>query len=222
MLKGLCWLSLFLLFVYVNASCAPVSSPQTGVPPTTPGANEPGSSGQEVVYQADWSSDFNGWSGDDSWKVLRGMLLNDGTENPARISVPFKPGERGLSDYAVEAEIQVVGKFNVSGDRSFRMILRSGYWVGIDWHSAFGNRASIAVACPCKFSGDNEIAVTTFEGDSDWHTYRAEVYRNEIRLLVDGREIVKAIDNRYLEGGEIELWSANMQISVQSFKVIKL
>jgi len=45
----------------------------------------------------------------------------------------------------------------------------------------------------------------------DWHTYRMEVDGNTLRVFHDGRLALEAVDNRYLTGGKIGLWSLVLQ-----------
>jgi len=55
----------------------------------------------------------------------------------------------------------------------------------------------------------------SFEPGGEWHTYRVEAKGNEIRLLVDGDVLAEVVDNKYLDGGQVRLWSnENTQVEV--------
>ena len=174
-----------------------------------------------VLYEADWSSGLNGWPGIYGWKVLGGALLNDGTngEKTNWVAAPYEPGLADVSDYAVEAEIQLVAE---PGCVTFGVVARDMYQVGIrlawnPFYCNYGDEAMIRLVG----SGD-PIAAMAYTRDMEWHTYRVEVKGNTIKLVIDGASIVETADNRYLTGGKVGLWSVNGQISVRSFKVIAL
>ncbi len=64
------------------------------------------------------------------------------------------------------------------------------------------------------------IAVAPFRPRGEWHHYRIEVKGNSIGLLIDDAGVVlSAVDNRYLEGDRVGLWSNGCQINVRNFKV---
>jgi len=150
------------------------------------------------------------------------MLVNDGSDDAYSsnwISAPYHPGDADISNYAVEAEIQVVQwpDFSHSG---FGVVLRSGYQAGIcNWGwgvSSDGVIKEVGEACW------EALQKFDFEPGTDWHVYRAEITSNTVRLLIDGVPYVEVADNRHLAGGSVGLWGGNFQISVRSFKVIAL
>lgn len=174
-----------------------------------------------LPYVADWSQGFNGWAGSQSWKTVNGIIVNDGTEFGTIMS-PLKPGREGVANYAVEAEIQVIKE---GRDGSFGIIMRSDYYAGYIFSTGGGllyvdhHSAVISVnECPTCYNSEI-LAENAFGLDNEWHTYRVEVFGNELRLLIDGREFVRVTDNRFLEGGEIGLWSYNTQLQVRNFRV---
>jgi hypothetical protein len=167
-----------------------------------------------TLYEADWSEGLNGWPSTFGWKTLNGMLLNDGsnTEGPSWksrwIAAPFQPSE---ADYAIEAEIQLIGN---SGCGGFGIVARGSYQGGA--YACGNQRAYIA-------SKDGDIVKEQdFSRGSDWHTYRFEVQGNTLRLKIDGSVIVEVTDNRYLDSGMVGLWSDRNQINVRSYKVLRL
>jgi hypothetical protein len=193
------------------------SSPDV-VPTTVPSTSLPEPS---LPYVADWSLGFNGWAGSQSWKTVNGIIVNDGTEFGS-IMAPLKPGREGVANYLVEAEIQVIGE---GRDSSFGIVVRSNYYAGYIFSTGGGlfyvdhHSAVISVnECPTCYSSEI-LAESNFGIENEWHTYRVEVFGNELRLLIDGREFVHVTDNRFLEGGDVGLWSFNTQIQVRNFRV---
>jgi hypothetical protein len=201
-----------------DAPSSTISPTFTPIPLTTPTLTvKP----EEILpYQADWLQGFNGWAGDESWKTVNGMLVNDGSAFPGSIIAPYKPGRHGVKDYAVEAEIQVIG----DPARSFGIIVRSSYYAGYLGYTGGGifteEHLSAQIAIDC--CGGNILNKSNFGMNNEWHTYRVEVSGNEVRLLIDGSEYVHVTDNRFLEGGEVGLWSDRIQIQVRTFKIEEL
>jgi hypothetical protein len=159
----------------------------TSTPTPTPPA--PGT----VLYQADWSQGANGWAGLFGWSWLNGQLLNDGSNgNPSNyIPAPYSPGDHGVNDYAVEAEIQLTRAGRGCG--SWGIVVRAastnqGYQEG---PQGFCGGARITI---WTLSGE-QLASRQFPSGSDWHTYRFEARANSLRLLVDGVELLATSDN---------------------------
>jgi hypothetical protein len=201
----------------------PTSTPlPTSTPAPSPTAT-PSPTPEPAVYEADSSGGLDEWNGPQDWKHLNGMLVNDGSNNSAGvwISAPFKPRS---SNYAIEAEIQVVSGFcgNGRGDSytNFGIVTRAsdvdtGYWGGVDC-SGVG-----AVSLGSLFCCDR-LAEQNFAVDLEWHTYRMEVDGNVVRFYVDGALLIEVSDNRYLESGYVGLWSYGVQVNVRNFRVIDL
>lgn len=132
----------------------------------------------------------------------------------------------GISDYVVEAEIQVVD-YTLGGSRpigSFGVVVRAsgsasdGYGVG---HYANGGRY-YAMMWPVSTSSA-VIQQAEFKPGGPFHSYRVEVRANTLTLIVDGVVLLGPIqDNRFVSGGRVGLWSDDVQISVRSFKVTAL
>jgi len=208
----------------LGSASAPVATPTPASTPTPAPKPAPGT----ILYQADWSSGLNGWPGLYGWKVLDGTLLNDGTNGDSEnwVAAPYEPGAADIADYAVEAEIQFVRvtPAHPSYCGSFGIVVREEYrasaWVdapGVDC-GADGISKQLVIRVP----GETPLSAKAFDIDDQWHTYRVEVKGNGIKLFFDGAPILEAVDNRYLAGGKVGLWSTLTQISVRSFKVIAL
>ena len=200
----------------------PTPTPTQGPTPTpTPAGPTPPQAGS-LPYSADWKSGMNSWVGPSEWKTLNGMLLDDGTGNGSYfhpIYAPVAPGS--IADYAVEAQIQVVG----GGAGSFGIVVRSdggsaGYVAGVGsgWNGTSG------IGTLDGWWGTNDLSGRLVDGKvfnpgNDWHTYRVEVKANVITLYVDGALLAQVTDNKYLNGGQVGLWSCRYQLEVRSFTV---
>ncbi|MGH8908337.1 MAG: family 16 glycoside hydrolase [Egibacteraceae bacterium] len=166
-----------------------------------------------LVYEADWSSGIGGWAGGTGWKTLNGALLNDGTGDFfGPLFADFDSGS--LADLAVEAEIRVTRGSGTSFGIEVRVDGNGGgYAAGLYkartfvWYLDGGNPISEGEA---------------FDPGGDWHTYRVEAKDNVVTLLVDGAVLAEVADNKYLEGGQVSLWSNDYQLEVRSFKVFAI
>jgi hypothetical protein len=207
-----------------STSSAGESSPSQTVSNTTP----PLAVISEVpagTYRADWSTGMNGWVTSSDWKVVQGMLVNDGGGSSQDLTAMAPDIFGSVKDFLVEAEIQLV-RYNFTFAESFGLIVRSsneggGYGVG---HCAgdCGESINERVGTVIAIDGSGFIKNAPFDPGTIWHTYRAEVRGNEIRLIIDGTLMVKTVDNRFLESGRIGLWCDHAQINVKNFVVAPL
>lgn len=165
-----------------------------------------------VLYQADWSSGRAGWSGSNDWKVVNGLLINDGSfGNGNAYSRVLAPFQSPVADYAVEAEIQVVTQGNSRG-----IITRDD---GTNRYYAGSDRGNYVA----MHDGSNNIGTTAYRTDGGWHTYRLEAKGNSLKLYVDGSLMIEGTDNRFLSGARMGLYDGGGgQMNVRSFKVVAL
>ncbi len=199
-------------------------TPTSTLPPlsVTPGT---------VLYEANAELGWSSWTAP-SWQMLSDRLSNDSLSEGVWITAPYQP-ER-IADYAVEAEIRLAKREeNCDGvigdgmggtlDYSYGIVARAvtmgSYSVGIRSVTC-RQRASI-------FAGREELAPRlvddlTVLSDTDWHTYRVEVEGIFVCLLIDGEVIVQTTDDRFTEGGQVGLWSNNLELDVRRFRVIAL
>lgn len=188
----------------------PVTPKQT-VAPTRPA---PGT----VLYKADTSGGLDKLQGGAGWKHLNGMLVNDGT-GTSTIVLPYKVP---VADYAVEADVQIIG---MNGPVSLRgrMTERQGGYAGSLLHNIVGT-AFLEYYDVCDYQGcaHHTLTQTTYTADSVFHIYRLEMRGNDIRLLVDGTPLVEAQDNRYLTGDQAGLFDGGSQINVRAIRIIAL
>ncbi|WP_203994825.1 hypothetical protein [Virgisporangium aurantiacum] len=168
-----------------------------------------------VLYAADWSSGLGGWVGHPSWKVLRGVLVNDGTSGSLKpLLAPYDTEQ--LADYAIEAKIRVVrggGCCRVFGLAARRGTGGGGYAGVVRWDGA----------TLISENDDNILEYgEPFAPESEWHTYRLEVDGNVVTFLVDGAKLKTVTDNRHLTGGLTGLISAEYQLEVATYRVLRL
>lgn len=182
------------------------------VPPSAPPSPPPPGT---VLYQANWSSGADGWSGSADWKILNGMLINDGTGSER--SAMIAPYSGSLFDYAIEATLQKLrgGDFGLF----LRRDGRSGYtfragMVPNGWRYDLGTEIAT--------EGGEGLGSKVFNPGTDWHTYRFEARGNNLRLLVDNNLMAEAADNRYLTGSQAGIWASAAQLNVRGFRIIAL
>ncbi len=207
-----------------NTSPTVDTSPTAGSSPTV--AVTPGT----TLYTADWSNGMNGWAGSPDWKVLNGVLLNDGTASNVTagqtITPPFQLG--GISDYALETTIQVVS-YNDGNYPQFGFALRgttvSNNWQGYATAIApidAKNHYAICYAQITTQDYGNQLMKIPFDPGKSRHTYRFEAKGNTFRFFIDGGNVLAVTDNKYLTGSQLGLWCYQAQLSVTSFKIIAL
>lgn len=212
----------------------PAPTSGTGTATNTPTGTGTGSG--SMLYQADWSNGMNGWFGTNEWSVANGILSSDGSDSCSsaddntcyNILAPFSPGDYGISDYAVEASIQVVGAngsfFGIvargeGGSSSLRGYIAGMAGVTDNGGGDFSGRAAISYV---GYAG-NAPQQTPFDAGSGWHTYRMVVNGGMITLSIDGHLYVPFSDSAFSNGGEVGLRSSGgMRIQIKSFVVSRL
>lgn len=219
----------------VTATPAPAGTP-TDVP--SPAAPPPG-----LLYQANWLSGIGPWTAPGGgrphgWSINNGMLFYDGSGQQTIIP-PYNPGKQGHAAYAVQAQIRMVRGI-IPGQQIFggdMMVNGSNGSTGYAW-TVFNSRTTDNNGDPClagldgkgciglsyttRSVGTGDLGEHSFAYGYGWHTYRMEVKDNHIRLLVDGKMVVKIADYRYWSGGYPDLTSDHTQILVRSFQIIAL
>jgi hypothetical protein len=188
------------------------------------------------MYTADWSPGLDGWSGNESWKTISGLLVNDGTGD-AFIAPPFVSG---VTDYSVETEIQFLrgsafGLFaranSAPGGAYYAGVIGQGGSIStteIPWwaHGPFRGFVHLSSHLALGSFGSTTqpqgeiLASLEFEPGSQWHKYRLTVQGNRLRLSLNGTTALDVVDNRYLYGLYTGLWTRSTQINVRSFRVI--
>ncbi len=204
----------------IDPNVTPTATPYPTVQ-TTPGT---------VLYTADWSSGLNGWAGSADWKVLNGVLLNDGSNghySPGPTMVPAHQLD-GIADYAMEVKVQVTS-YQDGNSPIFGFALRGstvsgnwqGYQTGIGYLDA-QNHYSLSNARIMTTDFNNPLKSAPFDPAKGLHTYRFEAKGNDLKFFVNGGNILDVTDNLYLTGPQLGIWCYNTQLSVTSFRIIAL
>lgn len=198
----------------------PVSTQPSPQIPTPTSPPNPGT----VLYQAD--SSWSGWSGTKEWNILNGLLTNDGTGYPGSPTI-LAPTKLGISDYAVEANIQVVNWHRCCYSQ-YAIVVRAsnnsnGGWQGYSVGEDLEDRtpSTVNIAADAGHIGP-ALANAPFDPGTALHTYRVEVKGNRIKLLIDGGVKIDITDNTSLSGGQVGFWSYEVQLNISSFKIIAL
>lgn len=215
LMKDGTWSATGAVLVRIQGKGGPHPGPR---PTSTSGHPTPGT----VLYSADTSGGFDRWTTSKEWKLFRGMLVNDGSNQDGLLMPPFQPS---VADYAVEVDIQVLpGQCNLNSyyyksgfGIGLRLANQTGYWSGPDCAGSdkiyYGSMDSTV-----------DMGAHGFDPGTDWHTYRFAVKGNTLQSSVDGTVLIQVTDNRLIgqEAGQIGLYYHNDQINIRSFKVIAL
>jgi len=183
-----------------------------------------------TVYTADWSNGMDGWAGSTDWKVLNGVLLNDGRNGNVGAGQTITPPNQlgGISDYALETTIQVVsysGGYNPQFGFALRGSTVSNNWQGYATAIAYLNAQNYGNTCNVQITAEdynNQLIKTPFDPGKGRHTYRFEAKGTLLRFFIDGGNVLEVNDNRYLTGSQLGLWCYQTQLSVTSFKISAL
>lgn len=209
--------------------CATFQQTRQGPPVSTPIPT------QGLLYETGIDKgEFEKWSLTPGWGRLAGMLINNGTRGDKDFFPALAAYGPASADYAVEADIRVVKESDRLGD-SFGVVVRvngeEGYAVGV---ASRGGPTRICYLSAWKgvgfVGGGNSIrdnsrcrpAGQTFSPDEKLHTYRVEVRRNTIRLLIDDNVMTEATDNMFTSGSGTGLWSSHYQLEVPGFRIFAL
>jgi hypothetical protein len=191
------------------------SSPGASAPQPSPIPEGPGS----VLYQADWSKGLNGWSGSGDWSTLGGMLVCGGRDATASVGAVAPVDVSSANGYAVEADIQLL-RYNPA-DGSFGLAVR-GQENGNGYGFGATTDGTIVLATDQNGVLQDTLDSKPFDPGSNWHRFRIEVSGNTLRAFVDGSLVLNAIDNTFVAGDRVGLWSSGAQLNVRHFIVTAL
>ncbi len=176
-----------------------------------------------ILYQADWSNSLDGWGGGTEWKVNQGMLLSDGTNccggSASTIEAPYQFGNIG--NYEVQAQIQFIGTDNICSGYSFGIMVRMN-------SNEMGYEGGANLANGACYLNDSYATLNIggakirFVPDTNWHTYTVKAQGDQITLLIDGTQMLTAMNNTYLDGGQVGIEDFNVQMNIKDFNVIAL
>jgi hypothetical protein len=196
---------------------APTTSTSNGTATGVPAAATPTS---QVTSGLPCNVDITTWKGGSpDWVVHNGILFNDGSNGSYNGPTIIAPCQPGVTNYAVQARIQVTSQNGNCFGLVFRGSSTQNGWQGYR-ADICGNTADIS-----SYEDGNALTQAPFTPGATAHTYRAEVKDNTLKFFIDGNLVDTTTDNRLLtkETGEgVGLYSQYVQLQVTSFQVMAL
>jgi hypothetical protein len=167
-----------------------------------------------------------------SWTASAEVLSNPGASAVAEpwlrlVTVPS-------ADFAVEAEIRVNGLLDSVCDQSFGLTGGSAgagavYGGGVLFPCGEAKPRARITDVSVWEDGYNADPVTvedTFDPENDWHTYRFEVRGDELRLVIDGDDVISGTAGTPLDTSQTEakagLWAQGTALDVRRVAVYSL
>jgi hypothetical protein len=206
----------------------PVATPEPPAVSTEPATTPAVVEGNDVVFEASGRDELEALASG-SWSVSEETLVNPGSSATAEpwLVLSAVPS----ADFAVEAEMRVAGRLESVCDQSF----------GLTAGSPTANQAvGGGLIFPCAsdtararltdvsvwedgYNADPVLAEETFDPGDDWHTYRFELRGDELRLLIDGADVVTGtlevpIDPNSPDA-QAGLWAQGVELEVRKVSV---
>lgn len=193
-----------ILLLISLVACSNTPSTQTKVTPsatTVPAtplatATPAGPPAGTVLYQSDWTKGLSQWKATKGWQVHSGYLETDYSDNIS-LTVPYTTK---LLNYAVEFRLQIVsipkngGYFMFWADQT---ATESGFHGDVLGLLAPGDHPAsthplVEVLIEPDAAMGAPVVLHDYEGGSNYHTYRLEVYGPRVVFLVDGVSVSRA------------------------------
>jgi hypothetical protein len=216
--------------VVPSADTAPtlVATPE---PPavSTESATTPASDGGDgIVFEAPGRNELETLASG-SWSATADALVNPGSSAVAEpwLVLSAVPS----ADFAVEAEIRVTGRLESVCDQSFGLVAGSPganqvFGGGLIFPCASDTpRARLTDVSVWEngYNADPVLAEQTFDPGSEWHTYRFELRGDDVRLLVDGADVVSGTVGAPVDASsgdaQAGLWAQGVQLKVRRVSV---
>ena len=173
----------------------------------------------DVVSQASWGDDSDGWVVGGSWSWLDGMIVSDGSDS-GWVAPQFEvPSE--VSEFAVEAEVRMLS-LEIEGCEtlSFQVIFRvTSTVLNFGQVTRNGCGETALVFCDGGFLCSDAAEIDV---DTEWHTYRIELTNLWIDLFVDDQSVLRVRNRQDTVQGIVGLGSHLQELEARSFKVIDL
>jgi hypothetical protein len=167
-----------------------------------------------------------------SWTASADALVNPGSSAVAEpwLVLTAVPS----ADFVVEAEMRVNGVLSSVCDQSF------GLTAGVpDADQVYGGGLIFPCAAETArarltdvsvwedgYNADPALAEETFDPGDDWHTYRLELHGDDLRLLIDGADVVSGTLETPIDtsSGEAQagLWAQGVELDVRKVVVESL
>jgi len=196
-------------------------TPEEAEPTPTEQPPAPPPAAGNLAYEADWSSDEDGWVLTEGWAIEDGELVTTAAD-ASPLLAPFEPQQ---ANYAVEVEMQITNLNNcneragvfarITEETSSAGDVLVGYAGNVcddEWHIDAileNDRDSLA-------SGDRRL-------QSGSHVYRLEVAGERIRLFIDDEFIGEATDERWSASGGAGIYvDGDLDVTVTEFRVFTI
>jgi hypothetical protein len=187
-----------------------------------------GDGGDGLVFEAPGRTELEPLAAG-SWSASADALVNEGSSAVAEpwLVITAVPS----AAFAIEAEIRVDGLLDSVCDQSFGLTAGSPgasqmYGGGVIFPCAAETaRARLTDVSVWEdgYNADPVLAEETFDPGDDWHTYRFELRGDQLRLLIDGTDVVTGtLDNPIdtsTADAQAGLWAQGVQLEVRKVSV---
>ena len=208
-----------------------VATPELLAMSAQPETTSAGADGDGVVFEASGPNELESLASG-SWSAAADALVNAGSSAVAEPGIVLSavPG----TAFAVEAEMRVNGLLDSVCDQSFGLTAGSPgaeqvYGGGLIFPCAAGTaRARLTDVSVWEdgYNADPALAEESFDPGDEWHTYRFELRGDELRLLVDGAEVVSGTLDAPIDASAADaqagLWAQGVQLEVRQVSVLSL
>ena len=212
----------------VETTPTSVATPEPTAVSTEPVTSPAAAGGDDVVFEASGRNGLEALASG-SWSFAEDTLVNPGSSATAEpwLILATVPS----AEFAVEADIRVTGRLASVCDQSFGLTAGAP-----DAGQVFGG----GLIFPCAsdtprarltdvsvwedgYNADPVIADKKFDPGNEWHTYRFELRHDELRLLVDGADVVTGPLEAPIETGsgdaQAGLWVQGVELKVRKVSV---
>ncbi|HUA62633.1 MAG TPA: VCBS repeat-containing protein, partial [Verrucomicrobiae bacterium] len=110
-------------------------------------------------------------------------------------------GDSEWDDYAVEVKVKPLTLVGMAGILFRYHTSRHYYWCGLSGGNKVGCAAHLPIEPSSRVQGWKEIASADFSYDtSRYYALRVEVAGREVRVSIDGKQVLQATDSELLKG----------------------
>ena len=208
-----------------------VATPELLAMSTESEATPTSDGGDGVIFEAPGRNELEPLASG-SWSASADALVNEGSSAVAEpwLIVSAVPS----TTFAVEAEIRVNGLLESVCDQSFGLTAGSPgadqmYGGGLIFPCAAETpRARLTDVSVWEdgYNADPVLAEQDFDPGDDWHTYRFELRIDELRLLVDGADVVSGTLDAPIDpsvaDAQAGLWAQGVGLEVRKVSVQSL
>jgi hypothetical protein len=191
---------------------------------TTPAPTD----GDDLIFEAPGKNDLQTLASG-SWSASTDALVNPGSSavaEPWLVISAVPPG-----NFVVEAEIRVNGLLESVCDQSFGLtagapgadqVIGGGLIFPCASDTARARLTDVSV-WEDGYNADPVLAEEEFDPGDDWHTYRLELRGDELRLLIDGADVVSGTLETPIDpasdDAEAGLWAQGVELEVRKVSV---